>query len=53
MPTKSTTQKGGIEIFNLVVKFISGTEIKLNDVISHEKNPFERDRPQRIQSNHS
>jgi len=26
MPTKSTTQKGGIEIFNLVIKFISGTE---------------------------
>jgi len=27
MPTESITQKGGIEIFNLVVKFISGAEI--------------------------
>ena len=26
MPTESITQKGGIEIFNLVVKFISGAE---------------------------
>ena len=33
MPTESITQKGGIEIFNLVVKFISGAEIHLGGFI--------------------
>lgn len=29
------------------------SDVKLNDVNSHEKDPIERDQPRRIQINHS